>query len=119
MSDVIRIEPAVTWMPVGARTVPVADIALGGGPRGAGLLLAEPGELSRSVPAITNRLAQHGFDSAAAEVAPADTDDTVHGLVEELMAHLGRRGWRRDQVGVIAYGTAARAAYLAAVASGA
>src|SRR4051794_15715720 len=119
MSEVIRIDPTVMQIPIGAREVAVADIALGGVPRGAVVLLAEPGELTRSVPELTNHFAGHGFDSAAAEVALEDSDDTVNALVGELMAHLGRRGWRSDQVGVVGYGTAARAAYLAAATFGA
>jgi carboxymethylenebutenolidase len=114
MSEVIRIEPAVTRLTIDAREVEVADVALGGLPRGAVVVLAEPGELTGSVLDLVNRFAEHGFDSASAEVAVDAGDDTVTALVGGLIDHLGERGWRSDQTGVVGFGTAARAAYLAA-----
>ena len=114
MSEVILIEPVVTRLTLGAGDVAVSDIALGGVPRGAVVLLAEPGELTRSVPDLANRFAAHGFDSASAEVPIDADDDTVTALVGGLIDHLRARGWRIDQTGVVGFGTAARAAYLAA-----
>lgn len=117
MDDVLRIEPTFTHLRYGDAPIPIGDIALGGIPRGAALVLCEPGQIAGSAVHLANLFAEHGYDVTMADVAGVDgSNDAVVGAVDALLDHLGERGWRRDQVGVVGYGEAGHAAYVAATA---
>jgi len=100
-----RIEPEVVQVGAG---VTATEITLGGVPRGAIIVLCDAGRLSDAAEPM-NGLAEHGYESVAAEVSGGAGD-----VVGSLLAHLGARGWEAEQVGVIGYGAGGRAALLTA-----
>jgi carboxymethylenebutenolidase len=116
MDNVLRIAPSPGEVSFRGAAIPVADIELGGLPRGAVLILCEEGELGPTAAEIGNRFAEHGYESTTAELAAADgaDDSALAGALDVLLDHLARRGWTPDQVGVLGYGTAGRAALVAA-----
>ena len=115
MDEVFRIRPSIGQIAHGDLAIPVADIALGGVPRGAVLILCEPDELELTSDDIGNRFAEHGYESTTADLAVASgRDDTTAHAVGTLLDYVARRGWSPDQVGVVGYGRAGRAALLAA-----
>ena len=117
MDNVLRIRPSMGQVVYGDAGIPVADIELGGVPRGAVLILCEAGELESTADDIANRFAQHGYESTTADLDAALTagDDATTGAIGVLLEHVSRRGWTPDQVGVVGYGPAARGALLAAL----
>jgi carboxymethylenebutenolidase len=100
--------------------MPVAELHLGGVPRGAGIVLCGPGAGLPDAAELMNGLAEHGYESVAADVGriAADgaplTDDAMVADVRSLLDRLAGRGWSRDQVGVVGYDLGGRAALLAA-----
>jgi carboxymethylenebutenolidase len=98
--------------------LPVAELYLGGIPRGAVVLLVGSGQLPGADETM-NVLAEHGYESIAADLSRGGdsaglTDD---GLVEDvlvLLARLGDRRWTYEQIGLLGYGLGARASLLAA-----
>ncbi|WP_329410255.1 hypothetical protein OG563_46915 [Nocardia vinacea] len=88
--------------------MPATEITLGGVPRGAVIVLCEPGRLGEACGPM-NGLAEHGYESVAAKVS-----DGASEVIDSLLAYLGERGWGLEQVGVIGYGVSGRAALFTA-----
>jgi carboxymethylenebutenolidase len=65
-----------------------------------------------------NDLAEHGYESVAADLGPdtAEDDGAALGHLRTLLDRLAARGWDLDQIGVVGYGSGGRAALLAAAA---
>jgi carboxymethylenebutenolidase len=66
---------------------------------------------------VMNGLAEHGYESVAAEVGPTpetEGDAVVLGHLRTLVARLERRDWALDQIGVVGYGYGGHVALLAA-----
>jgi carboxymethylenebutenolidase len=120
VDGVIRIRPVLSRLRHGGGRIPVGDIALGGIPRGAVLLLCEPGDLENSAADFANLFAMHGYDSTSADLgelaAAGASDDDITDAVGVLLDHLAARGWMREQIGAVGYGFGGRAALLAATA---
>lgn len=118
MDNVVRVRPSTGRIAHRDAVIPVADIVLGGVPRGAVLILCEAGDVERTSDDIGNRFAEHGYESTTADLsavlAGTAEDDATTGALEVLLEHLMRRGWSPDQVGVVGYGRAGYAALLAA-----
>lgn len=113
--DVPRIEPVRSALDMPDATLETAEIRLFGLPRGAALLLVDQGGLDTLAPELMNRLAEHGFESLAADLSTLARDGSGTGpAVEALLAALGERGWRHDQIGVVGYGAGGAAALEAA-----
>jgi len=103
--DVPRIEPVRSTLDLSGGTLETAEIRLFGLPRGAALLLMDEGGLDTLAPELMNRLAEHGFESLAADLGSLALEDAGSvTAVEELLDVLAERGWSRDQVGVVGYG---------------
>jgi carboxymethylenebutenolidase len=114
----VRIEPDVTEVLSGSRSLEVSSLLLGGVPRGGVVLLSGAGGL-RHVELVEamNGLAEHGYESVAAdlgEAPPAEGEDAVLQDVQTLLDRLAERGWALDQIGVVGYGSGGHAALLAA-----
>jgi carboxymethylenebutenolidase len=119
VATAVRIEPDVTEVPSGGRTLGVATVALGGVPRGAVVLLSGAGGLRHvEVVDAVNELAEHGYESVAADLGPDPAEDDGVALehLRTLLDRLAARGWDLDQIGVVGYGSGGRAALLAAAA---
>jgi len=115
MDEVFRIRPTLGHVVVDDTSIPVADIELGGVPRGAALILCDPDDLQSTSDDMGNRFAEHGYESTTADVsAVLGRDDSATRAIDALLDHVARRGWSPDQVGVVGYGPAGRAAFLAA-----
>jgi carboxymethylenebutenolidase len=118
MDTVVRIRPSLGEMPAAHGPLNIAEIELGGIPRGAVLVLCDRGRLSISAEEIMNGLAEHGYESLAADVFPAEqhdpTDADLLDAVSKLVERLRTRGWESDQIGVVGYGFGARVALQAA-----
>ncbi|GAA5210847.1 dienelactone hydrolase family protein [Streptomyces thinghirensis] len=114
-----RIDPAVSEVMSARGALRVAEIRLGGVPRGAVIVLCDAGTGGQDAPGVMNALVEHGYESVAA-VLPASgagSAATDHDLLEDVAALLGRlaeRGWSPDQVGLVGYGLGGRTALLAA-----
>lgn len=103
MNEMVVIQP--TRSTVGAQ--PVLEIALPGVPRGLVLLLCDRGGLERDATEVMNRLAEHGFESLAAEAHGPD-------LLQPLLARSAERGWEPEQIGMVGLGVGGRAVLEAA-----
>jgi carboxymethylenebutenolidase len=118
VSTAVRIEPEVVRVPSGRRDLEVASVFLGGVPRGGVALLTGAGGLQHmELVDAMNRLAEHGYESVAAEVGstPEDEgDEVVLGHLRTLVARLEGRHWSLDQIGVVGYGYGGHVALLAA-----
>jgi carboxymethylenebutenolidase len=118
VSTAVRIEPEVARVRSGPRDLEVASISLGGVPRGAVVLLTGAGGLQHmELVDAMNGLAEHGYESVAAEVGPtpeSEGDEVVLGHLRTLLDRLEGRDWSLDQVGVVGYGYGGYAALLAA-----
>ncbi|MEU0466086.1 MULTISPECIES: dienelactone hydrolase family protein [Amycolatopsis] len=97
MSDVVMIRPARSAI----GTLPVLEIALGGAPRGLVVLLCGPGGLDRDATEVMNRLAEHGYETLAAEARGR--------VLEPLVQRAAERGWTGDQIGLLGLGRGGRA----------
>ncbi|WP_181779037.1 dienelactone hydrolase family protein [Pseudonocardia pini] len=110
-----RIEPLRSTRDLPTGTVEVAEIRLSGLPRGAVLVLCSAAGLDTHAPELMNALAEHGYETlAAAPGGPGLTEPELVAAIDGLLVVLTERGWQREQVGVIGYGEAGRAALLAA-----
>jgi len=118
MDNVLRIRPSLGEVRYQGLAIPVADIELGGVPRGAALILCEQGELSSTADEIGNRFAEHGYESTTADLVtllgPGSADDAIAGALQVLLRHVSRRDWTTDQIGVLGYGQSGRASLIAA-----
>jgi carboxymethylenebutenolidase len=117
----IRIKPSVAELRSRRGPITVAELYLGGVPRGAAVLLCAWGAEETDTAELMNRLAEHGYESVAADIARgADADGAPlsdDGLVSDVLTLLDRlalRGWAHEQIGVVGYGLGGRAALLAA-----
>jgi carboxymethylenebutenolidase len=117
VATAVRIEPDVTEVSSGGRALEVATVALGGIPRGAVVLLTGAGGLRRvEVVDAMNFLAEHGYESVAADLGPdsVESDGMALQHVRTLLDLLAARGWDLDQIGLIGFGSGGYAALLAA-----
>jgi carboxymethylenebutenolidase len=117
MDAAVRIPLLLSDIPASSGPLPIAQLNLGGVPRGAVILLCHEGALSGDAAERMNRLAEHGYESVAADLAASRADHPDGALVTDVGALLGRlaeRGWTSEQIGLIGYGLGARAALLAA-----
>jgi len=116
MDAAVRIEPKLTDLWLDGRTMRVATLHLGGVPRGAVVLLRGAGATGLDVFEAMNGLAEHGYESVAADLAAggAPGDDDALRSLEALVELLGRRGWTTEQIGLVGYGPGGRIALLAA-----
>jgi len=129
MELVPRIEPAVSEIWSARGPLRVAEIRLGGVPRGAAVVLCDAGTLERDAAAVMNGLAGQGYESVAADLSAAvgrpaagaagtaAIDRALVDGVAVLVDRLAGRGWAPDQVGLVGYGLGGRAALLAAAKS--
>ncbi len=114
MSPAVWITPESDRLETVLGTVAIAQIDLGGVPRGAVLVLSADGDFGSEIAPILNELAVHGYESIASDMAPVQgTDDALIEVVGELVHHIGKRGWQSEQIGVIGYGRGGRLALLA------
>lgn len=123
MSAGIRITPAMFDVLVDDGTVPgramsAGEILLGGVPRGAAIVLTDGAGLGYRAIDAMNSLAEHGYESIAVDpsVMGDVTDRQLVAAVESLVVRLARRGWSRDQIGLVGYELGGRAVLLASAA---
>jgi carboxymethylenebutenolidase len=110
-----RIEPQRSTAKLGVGRISTAEIRLPGLPRGAALVLYGPSGLETHAPDALNVLAEHGYESLAADLGPRRADDEdLLATVVGLLAILGERGWSYEQVGLVGFGEGGRAALVAA-----
>jgi carboxymethylenebutenolidase len=115
MDAAVRVQPALSDLPSGEGTVRVGELYLGRVPRGAVILLCSSGALTADAFEGMNGLAEHGYESIAADLADSATsDETSLHDVRTLVDRLAGRGWSSDQIGVVGYGFGGRIALLAA-----
>ena len=118
MESILRIRPALRDLTTDRGPLPIAEIELGGIPRGAVVVLCDRGRLAISAEEIMNGLAEHGYESVAADVFPAEqhdpSDQDRFDDVATLITRLGERHWDAEQIGVLGYGFGARVALQAA-----
>lgn len=122
MATVVRIEPKVSEIVSCQRTLPIAEIHLGGVSRGAAIVLCRAGGLEHAAVDILNGLAEHGYESVAADLWPqrhSESDASVDDAallkdVDALLGVLAGRGWSQEQIGIIGYARSGRLALLAA-----
>jgi len=110
-----RIEPVRATVALAPATVATAEIRLQGVPRGAALLLCEDGGFDARAAELMNAMAEHGYETLAADVASLQLDDSgLLAVVEGLLDLLAERGWQREQIGIVGYGEGGRASLVAA-----
>ncbi|MGW1783684.1 dienelactone hydrolase family protein [Streptomyces sp. NPDC002143] len=119
MDTVVRIEPRRDEVMLSGGAHPVAAIRLGGVPRGAVLVLCAPGALERDAADLMNGLAEHGYESVAADlsVEGGRVGESAEALSHDLGVLLGLladRGWNHEEIGVIGYELGGSAAFHAA-----
>jgi carboxymethylenebutenolidase len=93
------------------------QIALGGVPRGATLVLT--GSVEHDTVDVQNALAEHGYESVVMRSPASRLDLGFHAGIDQVadgLSHLATRGWSADQVGLVAFGVAGWVALHAAVA---
>lgn len=105
------IRPKVSEFHTDAAALPIAEIRLGAVPRGAALVLCDAGGLAGHAVEVMNRLAEHGYESLAADVSGTSPDG---GAVGALLRRLAQKDWNHEQVGLVGYGAAATHALAAA-----
>jgi carboxymethylenebutenolidase len=112
-----RITPTQTDVAVKGGALRIEQINLCGVPRGAVILLGETGRMGDQTVELMNGLAEHGYESVAADLTAIDRnlddEDALAGL-RDLVAHLGTRDWVEQQIGVVGYGFGGRVALRAA-----
>lgn len=113
MDAAIRIRPDVSTVAAPDGPLTIAEIALGGVPRGAVLVLCDDGRLGHVAGDVLNGLAEHGYVSVAAEPRTSSPSRGVADVLA-LRDRLHRQGWTDQQIGVVGYGTGAEAALAAA-----
>lgn len=116
MSSAVHIRPRedVVDSPLGS--VPIAQVDLGGVPRGAVLvLLGTSQDFAADAAQQLNALAAHGYEGIAADLGAVNgSDEQLLGVATSLVDHLARRDWYGDQIGVVGYGLGGRIALLTA-----
>ena len=113
MTPAVRINPRRDGLATVLGTLDIAQVDLGGIPRGAVLVLSADGDFEHEAAQILNDLAVHGYESVAADLTTAEgADDALMEVVAELVHHMGTRGWQGEQTGVIGYGRGGRLALL-------
>jgi len=114
MTSAVRIRPRVDAVDSELGPVSIAQLDLGGIPRGAVLLLGSGGAFESEAAQHLNELAAHGYEGVAADLDAVDgTDEQLVGVVGSLLDHLRRRDWQSEQIGLIGYGLGGRLALLA------
>jgi len=119
----VHIEPQRSELISDGRCIPVASVLLGGIPRGAVIVLSGAGASAHDAADTMNRLAEHGYESVAADLDSVIPDqagsDHAAGLadVEALTGMLAERGWSREQTGLVGYGYGGRIALVASAAA--
>jgi carboxymethylenebutenolidase len=114
MTPAVWITPRRDGLATVLGTVDIAQVDLGGIPRGAVLVMSADGAFEHEAAPILNDLAVHGYESVAADMTATEgTDDALMQVVAELLQHVGKRGWQSEQIGVIGYGRGGRLALLA------
>jgi carboxymethylenebutenolidase len=101
--SVVRITPNRERLAHAGGSVEVAQIALGGVPRGAALVLCSPRQRDGEDAHVLNELAAHGYEGIAATVHGTEGLDAHVSVVEMLMERLAQRGWHPGQVGAVGY----------------
>ena len=109
----IRVTPDSALLACDGGVIELRTVFLGGISRGAAIVLCDVGDLDTAAGDAMNRLAEHGYESVAAQLDPAAEDDALLSRVEVLVDHLGRRGWLRAQIGLLGFGVGGRAVLLA------
>ena len=114
MSSAVHISPRADVVDSPLGPVPIAQIDLGGVPRGAVVVLLDADQdFTTDAAQQLNDLAAHGYEGIAADLGAVDgSDEQLLGVVESLVEHLGRRDWHGDQIGMIGYGLGGRVALL-------
>ena len=92
MDAAVRIPLLFSDIPAAACPLPIAQLNLGGIPRGAAILLGPEGALSADAGERMNHLAEHGYESVAADLAAAGAEHPDHMLVADVGVLLGRPG---------------------------
>ena len=114
MTPAVWITPRRDRLATVLGTVDIAQVDLGGIPRGAVLVMSADRDFEGEAAPILNDLAVHGYESVAADMTATEgTDAALIEVVAELVHHLGMRGWQSEQIGVIGYGRSGRLALLA------
>ena len=103
MQSVVRITPNRDQLAHAGGSVEVAQIALGGVPRGAALVLCSDRQRGGEDGHVLNELAMHGYEGIAATVDGTEGLDTQVSIVERMMERLARRGWHPGEVGVVGF----------------
>lgn len=101
----VLIPPAELAIRHGAGDLPALEIRLGGTPRGLVLVVCEPGTLDADAPEVMNRLAEHGYESLAAEVTP----ETARRNLDAMFARAAHRQWAAEQIAILGWGSGGRA----------
>ncbi|HEY5855683.1 MAG TPA: dienelactone hydrolase family protein [Aldersonia sp.] len=109
MNDAL-IRPTRSLLGLDDGELPVLEITLGGTPRGIVLVACDGGSATADASEIMNRLAEHGYESIAATVAPDESQPAVR----ELFARAADRGWTPEQTGMVGCGSGGRVALDAA-----
>lgn len=110
MNDAL-IRPTQSVLGLRGSNFPVLEISLGGTPRGILLLVCDCGDLLGGTTEVMNRLAEHGYESLAAEI-PREEASARLGV---LFARADARGWTAEQTGMVGWGSGGRIALDAAV----
>ena len=114
MTLAVRINPRRDRLATVLGTVDIAQVDLGGIPRGAVLVMSADGNFEHDAAQVLNDLAMHGYESVAADLTTTEgTDDALMEVVAEFVRHVSTRGWQSEQIGVIGYGRGGRLALLA------
>jgi carboxymethylenebutenolidase len=108
-----RLSPQVSSIMFEAAPLTVAEISLGAFPRGAALILCDATDFEE-VGEPMNSLAEHGYESLAANLSGRPDWARGDGAIETLLDRLAQRGWELQQIGVIGYGWGAQLALGAA-----
>ncbi len=113
--EFLRIAPEISEVASPRGVLRVAEIKLGGVPRGAVVVLCDADALEQDAPEVMNGLAEHGYESLAVDLSspgPARDDELLRD-VAALLGRLGERGWSAEQIGLVGYGFGGRVALLA------
>jgi len=103
MNDVL-IRPTQSVLGLHGRNFPTLEISLGGTPNGLVLLACDRGDLLGGTTEIMNRLAEHGYESLAAEVPREEAGATL----DVLFTRAEERGWTAEQTGMVGWGSGGR-----------
>src|SRR5690606_32940580 len=91
-----------------------SQIRLPGLPRGAVIVLCAPGDLADGGRETMNRLAEHGYETLAADLSSVPDDAQAVAQVRALLEHLTSWGWSGEEVGLVGYAEGGRVALRAA-----